>query len=213
LYRYKFQNRYFSLTHIGCTIKGVNVHAAILTQNTAWTNVEKAIIALKNAGIMTPAAMRDIAADQLALLIRPAGYFNLKSKRLKEFISWLFLHHDGSLDNMATQSLQSLRLEILRVRGIGPETADSILLYAGGKPTFVVDAYTRRLFYRLGLLPEDANYDDTRTLFMENLPADVQLFNEYHAQIVQECKQFCRKRPLCKDCPLLSRCVFTNKSQ
>jgi endonuclease-3 related protein len=101
---------------------------------------------------------------------------------------------------------QELRAELLRVRGIGPETADSILLYAGDKPSFVVDAYTRRLFHRLGLLPESANYEETRALFMNNLPQDVPLFNEYHAQIVQQCKRFCRVKPLCGDCPLNGSC-------
>jgi endonuclease-3 related protein len=102
-----------------------------------------------------------------------------------------------------------LRKDLLQVRGIGPETADSILLYAGSKPTFVVDAYTRRLFYRLGLLPEDAGYDDTRALFMANLPAEVQLFNEYHALIVGHCKQYCRKKPRCNGCPLFDACAYT----
>ncbi|MBC8019544.1 MAG: endonuclease III domain-containing protein [Verrucomicrobia bacterium] len=181
---------------------------AILTQNTAWTNVEKAIIALKQATIMTPAAMRDVEPEQLAQLIRPAGYFNVKSTRLKAFVSWLFLHHQGSLEQMFSGDWLTLRAELIQVRGIGPETADSILLYAGNKPTFVVDAYTRRLFHRLGLLPENAGYDETRALFMAHLPADVQLFNEYHALIVRQCKQFCRKKPLCNGCPLFDGCLF-----
>jgi endonuclease-3 related protein len=184
---------------------------AILTQNTAWTNVEKAIFALKQEGIMTPIAVRDVEPEQLAQLIRPAGYFNIKSARLKEFVSWLFIHYEGSLDQMFTVEWQRLREELLQVRGIGPETADSILLYAGSKPTFVVDAYTRRLFYRLGLLPEDAGYDETRALFMTHLPADVQLFNEYHALIVEQCKQFCRKKPRCSGCPLSDSCRYTIK--
>jgi len=107
---------------------------------------------------------------------------------------------------MFTVDWQELRMELLRVRGIGPETADSILLYAGDRPTFVVDAYTRRLFQRLGLLPEAAGYDETRALFMNHLPQDVPLFNEYHAQIVEQCKRFCRARPLCDGCPLFDSC-------
>jgi endonuclease III related protein len=182
---------------------------AILTQNTAWTNVEKAISALKQAAIMTPAAVRDVEPEQLAKLIRPAGYFNVKSTRLKAFVSWLLLHHQGSLEQMFAGDWRTLRTELLQVRGIGPETADSILLYAGNKPTFVVDAYTRRLFHRLGLLPEDAGYDETRALCMTHLPADVQLFNEYHALIVEQCKQFCRKKPLCTGCPLFDGCLFS----
>lgn len=182
---------------------------AILTQNTAWTNVEKAIINLKQAGIMTPATLLEVEADRLAQLIRPAGYFNIKSKRLKDFVSWLFQHHQGSLEQIFTGEWRVLRTELLQVRGIGPETADAILLYAGNQPTFVVDAYTRRLFHRLGLLPEDAGYDQTRALFMHHLPADVQLYNEYHALIVAQCKQFCRKKPLCTGCPLFDACVFS----
>jgi endonuclease-3 related protein len=182
---------------------------AILTQNTAWTNVEKAISALKQAEIMTPEALRDVDSGQLAQLIRPAGYFNVKSARLKEFVEWLFLHHAGSLEQMFAGEWQLLRTELLQVRGIGPETADSILLYAGNKPTFVVDTYTRRLFHRLGLLPEDAGYDVTRALFMSNLPEDAQLFNEYHALIVEQCKQFCRKKPRCSACPLFDVCLYT----
>jgi len=181
---------------------------AILTQNTAWTNVEKAIAALKSAGAISPEIIRDIDPEELARLIRPAGYFNLKSRRLKDFIAWLYLRYDGSLEQMFSDAWESLRSELLQVRGIGPETADSILLYAGNKPSFVVDAYTRRLFHRLGFLPEDAGYDETRTLFMDGLPTDVQLFNEYHAQIVEQCKQFCRKKPLCNGCPLSAICRF-----
>jgi endonuclease-3 related protein len=182
---------------------------AILTQNTAWTNVEKAICALKQAGIMSAGAMQESDPEQLSRLIRPAGYFNVKSRRLKDFTAWLFLNHHGSLERMFAGCWHELRTELLRVRGIGPETADSILLYAGNKPSFVVDAYTRRLFLRLGLLPEAAGYDHTRRLFMDNLPEDVALFNEYHAQIVQQCKRFCRTRPLCSGCPLSDGCPFS----
>jgi len=179
---------------------------AILTQNTAWTNVEKAIHALRQAGIMTPGTLHACDPEQLARLIRPAGYFNLKSRRLKDFTTWLSINHHGSLERMFEGDWQELRTELLGVCGIGPETADSILLYAGAKPTFVVDAYTRRLFNRLGLLPESAGYEETRTLFMNGLPGEVPLFNEYHAQIVQQCKRFCRAKPLCPGCPLDSAC-------
>jgi endonuclease-3 related protein len=179
---------------------------AILTQNTSWINVEKAVTALKQVGIMSPAILHGCDPEQLARLIRPAGYFNVKSRRLKDFTSWLFLNHQGSLERMFAGNWHELREELLRVRGIGPETADSILLYAGNKPSFVVDAYTRRLFRRLGLLPEGAGYDETRALFMNNLPENVALFNEYHAQIVEQCKQFCRVKPLCSGCPLDNFC-------
>lgn len=185
---------------------------AILTQNTTWSNVEKAICALKRAAIMTPTAMRDVPQETLAQLIRPSGFFNIKSQRLKEFVTWLFDHHEGSLELMFAGDWQVLRNNLLRVRGIGAETADSILLYAGNQPTFVVDAYTRRLFFRLGLLPETAGYEETRGLFMTLLPANVPLFNEYHALIVEQCKQFCRKKPLCPGCPLFDDCFFANKA-
>lgn len=179
---------------------------AILTQNTAWGNVERAIAALKAADCLTPEGLREIEAGHLAAFIRPAGYFNLKSRRLKAFVEWLFDRYGGSLERMFSGDWRLLRDELLAVRGIGPETCDSILLYAGHKPTFVVDAYTRRLFHRLGLLPEGAGYEETRALFMDNLPPDVPLFNEYHALIVEHCKQFCRKRPRCAGCPLASSC-------
>jgi endonuclease-3 related protein len=179
---------------------------AILTQNTAWTNVEKAICALKQEGLMTPAALHGCCTEELARLIRPAGYFNVKSRRLKDFTTWLFHEYQGSLECMFSEDWRKLRAELLKVRGIGPETADSILLYAGNKPTFVVDAYTCRLFSRLGLLSPGAGYEETRTYFMTTLPEDVPLFNEYHAQIVEQCKRFCRKTTRCGDCPLLDSC-------
>ena len=179
---------------------------AILTQNTAWTNVEKAIENLKQAGVLNGEALREIDDGQLAQIIRPAGCYNLKSRRLKVFIDWLFEHHAGSLDQMFAGDWRVLRNELLQVRGIGPETCDSILLYAGGAPTFVVDSYTCRLFCRLGILSNRSGYDETRLLFMSRLPADPPLFNEYHALIVQQCKQFCRSRPLCDGCPLASVC-------
>lgn len=181
---------------------------AILTQNTAWSNVEKAIAGLEVAGVLSPEGLRDIDPERLALLIRPSGYYNLKSRRLKDFVGWFYSRHGGELERMFTGDWQILRNELLAVRGIGPETCDSILLYAGAKPTFVVDSYTRRLFHRLGHLGEDAGYDETRQMFMQNLPADAVLYNEYHALIVEQCKQFCRKRPLCASCPLAASCGF-----
>jgi endonuclease-3 related protein len=175
---------------------------AILTQNTNWINVEKAIANLKRSGCLSPAALREIPVVSLAELIRPAGYFNVKSERLKSFIGWLFEAFGGSLERMAEAEMTPLREKLLGVRGIGPETADSILLYACGKPSFVVDAYTKRLLAALGLISGREGYDEVRTLFMDNLPPDVQLFNEYHALIVQHAKEHCRKRPQCPGCPL-----------
>jgi len=181
---------------------------AILTQNTAWGNVEKAIAGLKASGVLSPSGLLAVDQERLAHLIRPSGYYNLKSRRLKEFAGWLHSRHGGDLERMFGGSWQSLREELLKVHGIGPETCDSILLYAGGKPTFVVDSYTRRLFHRLGLLAADAGYEDTRRMFMESLPADTVLFNEYHALIVEQCKQYCRKQPRCAGCPLAAGCGF-----
>ncbi|MDD2335042.1 MAG: endonuclease III domain-containing protein [Geobacteraceae bacterium] len=179
---------------------------AILTQNTNWGNVEKAIVNLKREGLLSPEGLRDIPIERLAELIRPAGYFNVKSGRLKDFIGWLFSEHKGSLEGMFSGDWRELRVDLLKVRGIGPETCDSILLYAGHKPSFVVDSYTKRLFSRLGLISSTASYDEVRALFMENLPAEVALYNEYHALIVQHCKERCRTKPLCRECFLRVRC-------
>jgi endonuclease-3 related protein len=181
---------------------------AILTQNTAWSNVEKAISALKDAALLNAEAMHRVEAAHLAELIRPSGYFNVKSQRIKEFVAWLHDRYDGSLERMFAGDWRQVRDELLQVRGIGPETCDSILLYAGHKPTFVVDAYTRRLFHRLGLLPPDAGYEQIRLLFMGSLAGDPALFNEYHALIVEQCKRFCRTRPLCAGCPLAACCSY-----
>ncbi|MBI5586958.1 MAG: endonuclease III domain-containing protein [Deltaproteobacteria bacterium] len=176
---------------------------AILTQNTAWTNVEKAISNLKGKRLLTPEKIHALKAVELAALIRPAGYFNIKAKRLKNFTSFLFNGCGGSLDRLLRKDSAVLRRELLDVNGVGPETADSIILYAAGKPEFVIDAYTKRIFSRHGLTGHDAGYDEIKTLFMENLPKDAALFNEYHALIVKTAKDYCRtKNPLCSECPL-----------
>ncbi len=175
---------------------------AILTQNTNWGNVEKAIANLKREGLLSAEALKDLPVARLAEVIKPAGFFNVKSVRLKEFISWLFRRYDGSLERMFAGEWRTLREELLTVKGIGPETCDSILLYAGAKPSFVVDAYTRRLLTSLGLITGKEGYEDIRALFMENLPPDVALFNEYHALIVQHAKEHCRKKPSCAGCTL-----------
>lgn len=182
---------------------------AILTQNTAWSNVEKAIRNLKQANALTIEGLNRRDEVQLAELIRPSGYFNVKSRRLKDFVGWIYGCFNGSLELMFAADWQQVRNELLKVRGIGPETCDSILLYAGNKPTFVVDAYTRRLFYRLGLLPEKAGYDATRAFLMERLPPEVGLFNNFHAVIVEHCKRSCKVRPLCDGC-ILRKCCIQN---
>ncbi|GAW68818.1 endonuclease [Geoanaerobacter pelophilus] len=180
---------------------------AILTQNTNWGNVEKAIVNLKREGLLSVQALREIDEERLAGLIRPSGFFNVKSARLKEFVVWILQRH-GSLEAMFGGDWRLLREELCAVRGIGPETCDSILLYAGEKPSFVVDAYTRRLFSRLGLVRETDDYHRVRALFMDHLPAEVPLFNEYHALIVEQCKRHCRKKPSCEGCPLSHLCTL-----
>lgn len=178
------------------------VIGAILTQNTNWSNVEKAIKNLKTAGKLSPEGIYELSVTELAKLIRPSGFFNVKAKRVKAFINWLFSRYEGNLSKMFDQDLQILRGELLSVKGIGPETADSILLYAGNMPTFVVDAYTHRIFSRHELIPEESTYDDMKSFFEENLPKDVQLFNEYHALLVNIGKMFCKPKKVCEPCPL-----------
>jgi endonuclease-3 related protein len=176
---------------------------AILTQNPSWRNVEKAIANLKREGILSPRGMNDTDTVLLAEIIRPAGFHNVKSRRLKSFVAWLLAKSGGDVPSLFLGQRPVLRAELLALPGIGPETADAILLYAGQQPSFVVDAYTRRLFSRLGLVRGVVGYEELRTLFMVNLPADVPLYNEYHALIVEHCKVVCRKKPCCRECPLL----------
>jgi len=175
---------------------------AILTQNTSWANVEKAIANLKSAELLNPTALHSLGHSQLAELIRPAGYFNIKAKRLKSFLDWLFENYDGRLRNLEGVETYQLRAELLSVKGIGPETADSILLYAFDRPVFVVDAYTARIAVRHQLMEPDAGYEQLQDLFQSNLPQDAQLFNEYHALLVRLGKDFCKPTPKCPACPL-----------
>ncbi len=176
---------------------------AILTQNTAWKNVEKAVANLKRAGMLSPRAILAANEGELAALITPSGYFNQKARKLKEFARFLEERYGGSIERMARRDTARLREELLSIKGVGPETADSILLYALHKPEFVVDAYTVRVLRRHSLVGEDASYEDVKELFMRNLPHDVELFNEFHALFVRVGKEHCRKRnPLCKECPL-----------
>ncbi|MFA5252068.1 MAG: endonuclease III domain-containing protein, partial [Phycisphaerae bacterium] len=168
------------------------ITGAILTQNTNWANVEKAIVNLKSANLLTAEKLYHLDVSKLAELIRPAGYYNIKTKRLKSFLTWLFHNYDGRLENLENLHTDRLRDELLAVKGIGPETADSILLYAFNRPIFVVDAYTARVAVRHGLIEPDAGYEQLRDLFQSNLPEDVQLFNEYHALLVRVGKEFCK---------------------
>ncbi|MHC4197730.1 MAG: endonuclease III domain-containing protein [Planctomycetota bacterium] len=176
---------------------------AVLTQNTNWGNVEKAINNLKKAGKLSATAIHKMRTDQLAGLIRPSGYFNVKAKRLKGLIEWFIERFDGEMEKMFSQRLEDLREELLSIKGIGPETADSILLYAGGMPSFVVDAYTYRILLRHQLILEESDYNEIKSFFEDNLPQDVDQYNEYHALLVQVGKNYCKPRePACEKCPL-----------
>jgi len=178
------------------------ITGAILTQNTSWANVEKAIANLKSADCLTPEKLHRLDPAQLAELIRPAGYYNIKAKRLKNFIDWLFDNYDGKLTNLESIDTDRLREELLAIKGVGRETADSILLYAFDRSIFVVDAYTARIVFRHGLIGPDADYEQLRELFESSLPADTQLYNEYHALLVRVGKEFCKPKAKCLDCPL-----------
>ena len=175
---------------------------AILTQNTAWTNVEKAIAALKQRRLLTPLALSRTDEATLAGIIRPSGYYNVKAKRLKAFVRFFLAEYGGNAEAMSAWEIAPLREKLLGVPGVGPETADSILLFACRKPVFVSDAYTRRILLRHRLIPADADYHQIQNLFMANLPPDVVLFNQFHALLVQTGKAFCRKTPQCAPCPL-----------
>jgi len=176
---------------------------AILTQSTAWTNVETAINNLRRQQLLTPQAIEKVSLPRLAKLVKPSGYFRQKARKLKAFVKFLRTDYAGSLRRMFATPTIELRQRLLAVHGIGPETADSILLYAGNHPVFVVDAYTKRLLTRHGLAGEKTKYEEMRTLFEKSLPREVQMFNEYHALIVHVGKTWCRPRdPRCTECPL-----------
>jgi endonuclease-3 related protein len=176
---------------------------AILTQNTAWTNVEKAIANLRGADLLEPEKLYRLAASELAPLIKPAGYYNVKANRLRAFLEFLMLECGGDLAAAAREGLSTARKKLLAVRGIGPETADSILLYACGLPTFVVDAYTHRILCRHGLAEDQATYDELKETFEDNVEADVALYKQYHALLVRVGRERCRpNEPRCAGCPL-----------
>jgi len=175
---------------------------AILTQNTNWGNVEKALSNLKKNRLLAPKSLKGITEKRLAGLIKPAGYFNVKARRVKNFMFFLFDEYQGSLAKMGRESTEGLREKLLSVNGVGPETADSILLYAFNKPIFVVDAYTKRIFSRHKIISPDSDYNSIQNKFMQNLKNDVKMFNEYHALIVRLGKEFCKTKPKCNTCPL-----------
>jgi endonuclease-3 related protein len=179
---------------------------AILTQNTAWSNVEKAITRLRRRDRLSFSRLRALRPSRIAPLIRSSGYFNVKARRLAAFLRFLGREYGGEVARMAAEEPAVLRRKLLAVTGIGRETADSIVLYAAGLPLFVVDAYTRRVFSRLGLIRGDEDYDEIQGVFMRELPADPALYNDFHAQVVLLGKDHCRPRPRCSACPLDTIC-------
>jgi endonuclease-3 related protein len=181
---------------------------AILTQNVSWKNVEKALNNLRDKGILEPEKLLKIPCNELAEYIKSTGFYKQKAKKIFNFLEF-FRRYDFSLERLKQKSIKDIRAELLNIKGIGKETADSIILYALYKPIFVVDAYTRRMFSRIGILDrEDMKYDNVREIFEDSLPRDVILFQDYHAQIVVHSKEVCRKKPLCDMCILRSFCKF-----
>ena len=179
------------------------IAGAILTQNTSWQNVTRALDNLKAARKLSVAGLRSLSVEELAEKIRPSGYFNQKARHLKEFIAFLDERYGGSLARMGRAETGNLRGQLLAVRGIGPETADSILCYAFDRPVFVIDAYTKRVLVRHELIHENPTYDEMQALLMSNLPPDAALFNDFHAQFVAVGNRFCKPSPRCEECPLM----------
>jgi endonuclease III related protein len=175
---------------------------AVLTQNTNWTNVEKAIGNLKRQGLLSPEAIHNMESEELAEVIRPAGYYRVKAGRLKNLMRWMFERFEGDVERMLATPMRELREGLLSVSGIGKETADSVLLYAGGKLSFVVDTYTYRVMRRHGMIEPEADYERVREMFMESLDEDAGLYNEYHALLVKVGKEHCKPRARCEGCPL-----------
>lgn len=175
---------------------------AILTQNTNWQNVARVLENLKARGLLDPFVLFRLPLTELAALLRPAGYYNVKARRVQHFLAFLLERAGGSMDRLAEEAWETLRPVLLTVKGVGPETADSILLYALHKPTFVVDAYTLRVLSRHGVVPEKTGYGELRRLFMDHLPPEVPLYQEFHALLVRLGKEFCRSRPRCAGCPV-----------
>ena len=194
--RYGPQNWWPAETRLECAA------GAILTQNTSWKNVEKAIAALRENSMLSAKKLKSVSHGQLAALVRPCGYHNLKARRLKNFIDFLFAGYGGEMENMLAEKTDKLRGELLSVNGIGQETADSILLYALGKPVFVVDNYSRRILRRHRLIPKGASYAKMQELFTQSFSEDAEIFGEYHALIVKTGKLHCAKTPRCEGCPL-----------
>jgi endonuclease-3 related protein len=180
---------------------------AILTQRTAWRNAAQAIERLRAADLLSVGAVHRAPISQIVSAIRPAGFCNGKARKLKAFAAHAFEHHEGDLDRLLATTSCALRRELLSVHGIGEETADAILVYAAGVPTFVIDAYTRRLLERLGWIDGTESYETLRRMFLDALPHDVGLLGEYHALIVRHGKDHCRAVPMCEECPVKMHCA------
>lgn len=189
------------------------VVGAILTQSAAWTNVERAIDNLKKENALNPAALRQLPIDELAELIRPSGYFNVKARKVKAFAERLGARYGDSLERMFSLNMPDLRSELLSIYGIGQETADSIILYAARKPIFVIDAYTHRITDRLGLSSNKLDYSSLQALLMDYLPHDEKLFNEYHALFVRHGKVTCKRSPICQACCLSDICETSSRGR
>ena len=181
---------------------------AILTQSTAWQNAEKAIVNLRAVKALSPEAIRRLPIQELAQIIRPCGYYNAKALKLKSLVDWLGKYYHDNLNELFACDVEDLRQQLLSIYGIGQETNDSILLYAAKKPVFVIDAYTRRITSRIGLVQDSNSYAAYQQLFIANLPSNTQLFNEYHALLVKLAKDACRKKPTCDKCCLNNICQF-----
>lgn len=185
---------------------------AILVQNTAWTNVERALAKLRDADALSPDAMAGLPGEVLEELVRPSGQYRQKAKKLRAFLALVAAH--SSLDGLLALDPAELRRELLATWGIGPETADAIVVYAQRKPAFVIDAYTQRLFGRLGMGPASGSYESWQRFFVERLPRDCELWARYHALVVLHCKHLCQKaRPHCGECTLRARCAWPAKSE
>ncbi len=183
------------------------VVGAILTQNTSWSNVVRAIDNLKKRKLLSIKSMRNASRRQLQEAVRPSGFYKQKTERIINFIRYIYDRYKGNLTSFLQRPVRELREELLSLYGIGPETADSILLYASGKRVFVVDAYTRRICTRLGICCGN-NYDDIQAFFHERLPLDIGIYKELHALIVAFAKNHCRVKPVCTDCPVRTRCMY-----
>lgn len=195
-HRYGPQNWWPAESELECIL------GTILTQNTSWKNVEKAFQNLKSSGLISLDRLDSITVEELARLIRPSGYFNQKATKIKTFVRYVKETYKGDLRKMLHEPTDQLREKLLSIKGIGPETADSILLYALNKPVFVIDAYTYRILSRHGIIPTEVSYHEMQGLMMDSLPNDVQIFNEYHALLVKVGKEHCKRKAMCNGCPL-----------